>query len=495
MAHFSSIIDSSKEHEPIWDRNRSLGAIEDLIALAGINVSPALPQIRACLQSAFNVPQLCNKAFSAWASLLDAVEKDEIEPLIDQTFSVVVRYWDSFTPDVQKRAFTVISDIVHNHNKLLQERIDMLPSLQSIPLFSKIESEINRLREKASVNPLEAFTRRCRDENASVVAQALKELRLYLETDQQSIHETTVAQHPSNVVAQLCRSILDASIRFTESRSEIAILAAQCLGLVGCLDPSRTETVRPRREILVLSNFQRADEAIEFVAFMLESVLVKAFQSATNAISQAFIAYAMQEMLKFCEFSNEATAYRPRSSQGSPSYQRWIEIPETTRSILTPFLNSKYEIKRKENPALTQQYPIYKPKLTHAMWLRDFVHDLLQRPKGDNPRTMFPVLSRVIRGHDLAISTFLLPFAVVNVILGGTVKEVENVVQELVLVLETRIGGPGPEADTLKQCSEVISPRSSAQQRVLIGPRMSSKCLTTCRNGCKRSVSSFMKLE
>ncbi|KAL0265042.1 serine/threonine-protein kinase M1 [Diplodia seriata] len=400
--------------------------------------------------------ELCNKAFSVWASLIKAVEKDEVELLIDQTFSVVVRYWDSFTPDSQKKAYSVISGIVLEHDELLQERIDMLPSLQSIPLFSKTESRINQFRVKSSVNRFEAFTRRCRDENASVVAQALKELRLYLETNQQFIHETTVAQHPSNVVAQLCRSILDASVRFTESRSEIAILAAQCLGLVGCLDPSRTETVRPRREILVLSNLERADEAIEFIAFMLESVLVKAFQSATNAISQAFIAYVMQEMLRFCGFSNESTTYRPRSSQGSPHYQRWNEIPETIRSTLTPFLSSKYEVKRRENQVPTQEYPIYKPKLTHTTWLRDFVHDLLLRPKGDNTRQIFPTLSKIIRGHDLAIPTFLLPFTVVNVILGGTEKEVENIVQELVLILETGIDGSGPEADTLKQCSENV---------------------------------------
>ncbi|OJD39951.1 protein kinase rad3 [Diplodia corticola] len=456
MAHLSSTMDSSRASSSLWERNRSLGAIEDLIVLAGAHVSPALPQVRACLQSALDVPQLCNKAFYVWSSLINAVEKGEIKLLIDQTFSVVVRYWDSFTQDVQKEAYSVISAIVHDHNELLRERIDMLPTLQSIPLFNKIESQINQFRQKSSVNQFEAFTRRCQDENASVVAQALKELRLYLETDQEFIHETTVAQHPSNVVAQLCRSILDASVRFTESRSEIAILAAQCLGLVGCLDPSRIETVRPRREILVLSNLDRFDEAVEFIAFMLESVLVKAFQSATNAISQAFIAYAMQEMLKFCGFSSEATAYRLRSSQGSPSYQRWSEIPETIRSTLTPFLSSKYEVNRRDNQEPTQEYPIYKPKLTHAMWLRDFVHDLLLRPKGKNTREIFPILSKIIRGHDLAIPTFLLPFTAVNVILEGTEKEVENIVQELVLVLETSVDGPGPEADSLKQCSENV---------------------------------------
>lgn len=393
---------------------------------------------------------------------MDAVRKDEIEQLIDQTFSIVVRYWDSFTPDSQEKAHGIISGMVQKHNTLLQERIWMLPSLKSIPVFSKIEAEIGRFREKSPVNQFEAFTKRCRDESASVVAQSLQELRSYLETNQQFIHETTVSQHPSPVVAELCRSVLDASIRFTESHSEIAILAAECLGLIGCLDPSRTETVRPRREIVVLSNFERADEAVEFIAFMLESVLVKAYQSATNAINQAYIAYAMQEMLKFCGFDNEATAYRPRSSQGSPTYNRWIEIPETVRSTLTPFLNSKYEIKRPINrdQKPTQDYPIFRPGISHAVWLREFVFDLLLRPKGDNPQMMFPVLSRIIKDHDSSIATFLLPFAVVNVILGGTEQEIKVVGQELLVILQTEISESGLRADSLKQCSEVRFVRS-----------------------------------
>jgi serine/threonine-protein kinase ATR len=72
------------------------------------------------------------------------------------------------------------------------------------------------------------------------------------------------------------------------------------LGLIGCLDPNRIETIREKREILVPSNFERADETIDFVLYFLEEVLVK-FLSATNTKAQGFLAYAMQEFLKFCE--------------------------------------------------------------------------------------------------------------------------------------------------------------------------------------------------
>ncbi|KAF2086780.1 putative phosphatidylinositol 3 and 4-kinase [Saccharata proteae CBS 121410] len=426
MTFFSDVIDSPKEPHSMSERNRCLGAIEEMIKIAGIQVNIALPQIRACIQSAFDIPQLLKQAFSVWASLLTALDEEDLEPLIDQTFSVVAQHWRSFDDDLQVMAHKMISDLVRDHNDLLKSRVDMLPSLVGVPGLSKIESEIDRFRPKNSVESFQAFTLRCQDENAIVVIQALRELIPFLESNQRFIYDSAISQHPGPAISDICRAILDACTRFAESSSEIPILCAQCLGLIGCLDPSRTETVRARKDILVLSNFERANETIDFVAFFLESVLVKAFHSATNAKLQGFLAHAMQELLKFCGF-NQVANYRPRSSQSSPVYQQWMEIPESVRNTLTPFLNSNY--------------PIFHPAVGHGTWLRTFVYDLLRRGKGDNAGMVFPVFARVIRGQDLSIATFLLPFAAVNIILGGTEQEISDVASELLAVLEYEIHG------------------------------------------------------
>lgn len=47
MAQFSNLIDSPKDPQPLSERNKYLGAIEELIFLAKANVSPALPQVIA----------------------------------------------------------------------------------------------------------------------------------------------------------------------------------------------------------------------------------------------------------------------------------------------------------------------------------------------------------------------------------------------------------------------------------------------------------------
>ena len=400
--------------------------------------------------------QLCDQTFSVWAALLTVVNEVDIESLVDQTFAIIAQNWGSFSEETQLKAHDTVGSLIKTHSSLLRERIDFLPSLASIPLMSKYDSEISRFRLKVELgNHFDTFSRRCADENAAVVAQALKELIPFLETNQRFLHDSAISQKPTRVLSQLTRSILDACVRFTEDHPAITLLCAQCLGLIGCLDPHRVEAVREKRDILVLSNFEAYNEVINFTAFLLE-ILVKVFHSATSAKAQGFLAYVMQELLKFCKFSG-MTMHPPRSSQSDPTYQRWSEISESVRNTLTPFLKSKYILKSGVPPIPElQTYPHFSANSNHGNWLRTFVFDLLQRGKGDNAQSIFRALARIIRGHDLSIASFILPFAALNVIVSGDDQETTYVGRELLTVLESEIQeGDYVEAENFTQCSEV----------------------------------------
>jgi serine/threonine-protein kinase ATR len=322
-------------------------------------------------------------------------------------------------------------------------------------MLSKLEGELSRLKDKVDkVTFFNTFSERLNDENAVVVRHALKELVPFLETNQKILHQAAISQKPFPALPALTRSLLDACVRFAEDYEDIPVLCARCLGLVGGLDPYRVETVREKKHIMVLSNFERLDEVINFCAFLLERVLVKVFHSTTNSRAQGFLAYVMQELLRACGFTT-LTIQRPRASQGGPALQRWNQIPETVRNTLTPFLSSRYMIRGIPN-SVTQEYPIFGKEVTHSSWLRAFVYDLLQKGKGDNAQMIFRALARIIKGHDLSIATFILPFAVLNLIITGEEQETTKVGQELLTVLQAEIQtGDQTEAATIKQCSEV----------------------------------------
>lgn len=401
---------------------------------------------------------LRDQTFLVWTILLTALEEEDLELVVDQTFALIAQNWPFFSDDTHEKAYEFLMTFVKNNDALLRERIDHIPSLASIPVLSKLEAELVRLKDKVDrLSFLNTFSQRCNDEDAVVVRQALKELVPFLEANQKLLHDAATSQKPLPTLPTLTRSLLDACVRFTEGHDDIPVLCAQCLGLIGGLDPYKVEAVRDKKHIVVLYNFEQASEVLEWTTYLLEHVLVKVFHSATNARAQGFLAYVMQELLKFCGYTN-VIGQRPRSSQASPALQRWNEIPEAVQSTLTPFLTSRYMIQSRQPSFEAQEYPIFNQEISHSSWLRTFAYDLLRKGKGDNPQMIFPVLARLIRSHDLSIATFILPFAVHNVIITGDEQETANVGNELLTILETEIqASDQTDATRIKQCSEVSS--------------------------------------
>jgi serine/threonine-protein kinase ATR len=462
IAYFSNVIEAPSAQGKavpytMPERKRCIAAIGDLIYLARFSVNGALPQIRACLQSAMGDPDLCDDTFTVWSAFLTALDGDETMLVVDQTFALIVQHWTMFSGDTQLKAHKAIRSMISQYNAQLRARVEYLPSLAGIPMLSKIEGELTKFKEMVeTIKVFHAFSNRCKDQNSVVVRQALRELVPFLDTNQQELHQSIVGQKPLPVLAALTRSLLDASVRFREDHSDITVLCAQCLGIIGGLDPYRVETVREKKRVLMLSNFSRRDEDIDFVALLLEQVLVKVFLSTTNAKAQGWIAYVMQEMLKHCGFSALRGA-KPRSSQASTEAQRWNDIPEAVRTVLTPFLDSKYSVNM--NPSIQYEgvvYPIFNSKISHGTWLQTFVYDLLRKGQGVNVEMVFPVLARIIRGYDLSIATFILPFAALNVIVSDNDENMENVGRELLEVLQADLRTcEQHEASIIKQCSEV----------------------------------------
>ena len=387
--------------------------------------------------------------------MVNILGEDEVGPIIDPTFAIIAQFWEVFDAQAQGQAYDMISQLLKTHAGLIREIVNTIPSLAEIPLLSKFEDELGKVKAQMDVkHQYEAFCRRCRNENATVVTRALVELEAYLEKNQGYIHEAAVREQPDPVVSQLTRSVLDCCVQFSESHPTIAVLGAKCLGLIGCLDPTRIEAATEKGDILLLSNFTKAEDTKDFIVFFIREVLVKVFLSTTNPRAQGFLAYAMQELLMFAEFDKSVTV-RSRDTRFNANYQRWMELPESVRNILTPFLTSKYVV-----TAAVQQptcsYPLYKPTMIHTQWDPAITFDLLRNGVGENTKMLFPVLSRIVRFQDISIPSFLLPFAALNVIVGGTESQRLEIGAELKHVLSIGMpGGDGALRESLILCSQV----------------------------------------
>ena len=456
MTYFSEVLENTQGIYPKPEKVRCLRAIGEMINMNGRQVALALPQIRAALQSAMGQSGLCDYAFAAWLNLLRVLDDDDLAQLIDQTLALILWHWSDLTPGLQQSTHEQIGQLVKNHNKLIQDNIMLLPSLSGIPLLSKFGGEIERLKSQESIeNRCKVFARRLRDENRIVVLRALQELPPFLHEHQAFVHDSAISEQPATVLLELLRALLDVTAKHTRESAEVADLCGKALGIIGCLDPNRVEAPRKKRRVLILSNFDKASEVIDWAVVLLEDILVKAFKSVTNARAQGFLAYVMQELLRFCGFIDATTA-RTRSSQAPSTFQQWMDMPEHVRIILTPFVQSRYVVTSNVslNPP-NRTYPGFSADLGHSSWLRSLVYDLMWKPKGDNAQMVFPLLARIIRGHDLAIASFMLPYTMLNVVLGGTVTEVKGITDELLAVL-TCLPNSGAQQETVKLCSESV---------------------------------------
>ena len=406
MAILADTINDGKGPQPRLEKVICLGAIREMIRIARGRVSNGLPQICACLRSAIEGRDLANEAFQAWTVMIETLEEDDVANLVDPTFAIMAQYWDYFTAETQRQAYEMLSRLLKSHLSMVKDLCMTLPSLAGIPLMSKFDDEIKKFKAHMDAKQhFQAFTHRLRSENTTVVTRALIELATYLQEGQGWLHETAISELPDPVANHLTRSLLDTSITFNESNTDISILCAKCLGFIGCLDPTSVEVVREKKQILVLSNFTKDEEIRDFIIFFLREVLVKAFLSATNSRSQGFLAYAMQELLDLGDFQN-SVGPRPRNVPFDANSQRWNSLPESIRTVLTPFLSSKYFVTAGvvQSPA---PYPLFRQEASHRQWLRNFSHDLLRREAGETvTRQLFSILSRIIRSQDIAIPEF-----------------------------------------------------------------------------------------
>ena len=454
VSHFTVSLNDLEAKEPKLEKKRSVAALGEVVKLGKSRVLVALPQICACLRNALDDEDLVDAAFGAWSTVISSLQADDLEGLVDQTLAIIVRYWDVFNSITQQRAYDLIADLLKNHSNMVREIFETMPSLSSIPVMTKFESEIAALkRQMDERHQAMAFATRLQDENEAVVQQALTELSPLLRAKQDLLQRSILREQPDEFVSDLTRALLDCCIRFQAS-GEVSRLCGQCLGSIGCLDANKIESTVERKSIVVLSNFGRAEETVNFILFFLENILVKAFLSASTTRAQGFLGWAMQELLKLCQ-DEDLAGPRIRSGPSAGS-RRWHDLPEAVKNTLMPFRTSKYRVQDMRPPE-KHSYPYFKPGMRHKDWLRGVVLDFLNRAPGNNQELIFSICSRIVQGQDTSIPAFLLPFAVLNLIVSGVQQDTRDIVNEVMSILQQPLDHQDRKIqEDVKLCSQTI---------------------------------------
>ncbi|POS87854.1 hypothetical protein EPUL_000219 [Erysiphe pulchra] len=469
ITNISAVIIDTAHEQSTTEKKRNIKALEELVKVAKAHSRVGRPQICACLQFALSHKELQASAFSAWATMLTNLDDEDVEAMLESTFSTIIQHWKYFDETTQSSIEDVLQYLIRERAQNILNMIENLPSLLSCPRLHEIESQLDKMRNPTDIgNSFRIFSRRISHENPYVVTQALIELKSYLRLNQSFVQSSAIGEKPDTFVSELVRSILDTCVKFNNSDRQIASLSAECIGIIGCLDSNRVESVREQREMVVISNFEDENETLDFVLFLLQEVIVPTFLSATDTVLQGFMSYVMQELLEICRFKEICAPIINGDNKSSSHhiYLKWISLPGTIQDILTPFLTSKYSLKAME-PKI-YEFPIFQPGKIEKLqsnkqssiyipWLRNFVLNLLGTPLTEAAKHIFPPLCRAIRIKDLSIASFLLPYLILHVIVSGDEKQRKNIGSELLAVLTYKLPTDSsvPRED-LELCIETV---------------------------------------
>lgn len=423
-------------------------------------------QISVCLLSVLPVDELRNASFSCWVSMLIHLEAEDVEALLETTVIIIDQYWSSFEQEAREKCKNLLSHLLKHHGDVLNHTVDKLPSLSHISELSELWQQL--LGDRSPLDTRESlcvFMERILHENSGVVERGLVELSDYLRLHQDYLQTSALSEQPDSVVTELSRVLLDCASKYNGINAGVSRLCAECIGFMGCLDSNRLETVRNHQDFVVLHNFTQAEETTDFVAFLLEEVLVKSFVSTSDVALQGFLAYVMQELLERCDFK-AAVAVQGASSGAERIYRKWLDISESAREVLAPFLTSRYKLA--PMPHTNTEYPIFRAGRSYPNWLRQFTLDLLHRGQNLFAEIIFEPLCRAIRVKDLSIAVFLLPYLVVHVTLGekSTTQEKNAVWNELLLLLQEDV--PENASNSAREDKKMFCEASYTHGRSLV---------------------------
>lgn len=452
---FNAIFNDSQARCSDKEKHRCLAAIGELVKLGSSRISRALPQICASLRSALENENLCDKAFESWAKMMRSLPEEDTEPLIDQTLAYIVRNWDKFLESTKRAAHDLLEELWRLFRDSLDKILGNMPSLGGIPALEDLESHIKVVKEGFDERvQLLTFSERLRSENSVLIEQTLSELLDVLDEKSDWLHQTLLREQPEPAIASLTRSLLDVCVA-SHSNTKILLDCGKALGKIGCLDPNHIESIKEKRSVVAVTNFSYADETEEFIMFFLKEILIKAFLTAPNTRTQGFLAFAMQELLRICGI-DEPGAHRSRAAAKGSKYQGWDQLDKATKSMLTPFLTSRYSFDSKLSSARCV-YPLFTSKeMTHREWLDAIVLDLLEGAPGDNICLIFEACRRIIRSQDISIPIFLLPYAALNLFVTSSEDHDEakqNLLNELISILQQPLAG---QKESVKFCSQRV---------------------------------------
>ena len=435
--HFSDIIHNNRGSKPFLEKVQAIRAVRCLAEISQ-SFETCLSQIMTCLQIALESPALQYECLECLSVLISHLGYSKLSIILDLIISYLIQKYPSFNKQCREISKKILSDIFEKDPSFNKEHPSYVYALASAHVdLSEVINKDSRIAKNLNVGGiLKEFTSRLQSENKWVLLQVLEDLSNFLKVRQLDLQRSDITDGRfSGRFSLLIANILRASNRFSGKSLKIATQCSSVLAVIGALDFSKFSSFfhNRRNNPILATNLSKKREVLEFSAYFFNNYLVKCFVASTDPQKQLFLAYAMQQHLRYLKID-----YEKINKEDSKEQLFWYRLNNLSQTVLRPLLNSKY--KKSAGKWKELDYPTYNKAKQHSKWLISLTEDLLHEASHNKKmpeaaRRIFGICTDVVRGQDLSISEFLLPYVSLMLVVYGDNKVYANIETEIDAVL------------------------------------------------------------
>ena len=412
----------------------------------------------ATFQTMISIPELSEATLESWYKFLVTLGPYELGAHIGPTSAAIVTAWPNLSSTARHVAYQTLEYVICTKGDLpaLRHNIGDIVDLSVIQELHLLSEQVKKLRGSLSPKEqLERILNQSTSNNLTVAMQALLELKSFLlDTHLQYIQQITSGDMFDPMASQLLAALLSAACRDNGDGSEaLRLLAFECIGTLGAMDPDRCELAFTSSNTIVLRNFTDDAESISFALHLVQDLLVGAFRSTSDIKYQSHLAFSIQELLKICQFTPSLVGSSTNSLPVKVR-NRWNALPKHVLETVTPLLEARYTLN--QTSASEIQHPIYPTQSTYREWIQLWATHLISRASGPTAQKIFQVFRSAVRSKDVVVAHHLLPHLILHILISGNDDDAAAVRTEIVTVLEDQVDNDSSSTSDKKLLSAQV---------------------------------------
>ncbi|KAF9291903.1 serine/threonine-protein kinase M1 [Mortierella alpina] len=473
--HFLAVM--SEVNTAILDRTRDITLrtkTKHLRSLAGLVMllqpvqSSVLTHIYSPLNIALGTRGLRIHALHVLRDIIHGLERAQLGVLLVHVTHALMKVHPFSNAQERSIELELLQYLIIQSQDALRDVLPDVGSLPNIPEFEEMNRILNASKSQLGLDTqLRRLIQRANNDSSELAEQALVELRgLLMANETRILSMAAKGGEQSSVVSELIHGLLSGIGRFRGLDAPVPRLCADCLGIIGAVDPAKVSSPGLVTNSQIPTNFNDLEEAKDFVCRLIEVQLVGQTRTIGDIRAESDWAYVLQTLLAFCGITKDvlesegpfglttrALLSQRHSAPSSQNFStstpssaglasksamksardRWRSFPNHVHEVLELLIDAKYSRSR---PSAQPEYicPLYRHARTFKDWLTNWTLALIATVSGQNVSEIFQACRHVAR-NDTSMCLYILPHLVLNVLLDGSDKDKDEVIREMSAVL------------------------------------------------------------